>query len=123
MVVDCITNAEHTLMLLGEARIRDALNDIEPALALYKKVLKLDASNVEAMACLAAHHFYTDQPEVALRFYRCAIMQAALSCGSTSHAAFDDSMVRTVQDVCMSMCSGCTCAYRGCGASSTWCRG
>ena len=34
------------------------------------QVLSLDASNVEAIACLAAHHFYTDQPEIALRYFR-----------------------------------------------------
>lgn len=28
------------------------------------QVLGFDASNVEAIACLAAHNFYTDQPEV-----------------------------------------------------------
>ena len=36
----------------------------------YKRVLTIDASNVEAIACLAANHFYSDQPELALRFYR-----------------------------------------------------
>jgi tetratricopeptide repeat protein 8 len=30
----------------------------------------MDASNVDAIACLAAHHFYSDQPEVALRHFR-----------------------------------------------------
>ena len=64
--------ADHALLLLGEARIHDVLNDVDAALALYKRVLHLDAANVEAMACLASHHFYNDQPEVALRFYRCA---------------------------------------------------
>jgi hypothetical protein len=34
------------------------------------QVLALDASNVEAIACLAADHFYSDQPELALRYYR-----------------------------------------------------
>ena len=33
-------------------------------------MLQLDASNTEAIACLAANHFYSDQPELALRFYR-----------------------------------------------------
>ncbi len=37
---------------------------------LYKDVLLQDASNIEAIACIGMHHFYTDQPEVALRFYR-----------------------------------------------------
>lgn len=34
------------------------------------QVLSFDASNVESIACLASHHFYTDQPEVALKHYR-----------------------------------------------------
>ena len=37
---------------------------------MHKMVLEADPANVEAMACLAAHHFYSDQPELALRFYR-----------------------------------------------------
>ena len=32
--------------------------------------MHFDASNIEAIACIASHHFYDDQPEVALRFYR-----------------------------------------------------
>jgi hypothetical protein len=35
-----------------------------------RQVLYFDSSNVESIACLASHHFYTDQPEIALRFYR-----------------------------------------------------
>lgn len=59
-----------TSMLLGYARICDALNEMTEGVALYKKTLFWDAGNVEAIACLASHHFYTDQPEIALRFYR-----------------------------------------------------
>lgn len=73
------SRTEHCLLLLGEARVHDALNDGEASLALYKRVLHLDAGNVEAMACMAAHHFYSDQPEVALRFYRHASPHLCLS--------------------------------------------
>lgn len=59
-------------MLLGQARVHDALNNVDSSMALYKSILHLDASNVEAMACMASFHFYADQPEIALRFYRCA---------------------------------------------------
>lgn len=38
-----------------------------PLLQFYKSVLFYDSSNVEAIACLASQHFYTDQPEIALR--------------------------------------------------------
>jgi tetratricopeptide repeat protein 8 len=59
-----------TSFLLGQARICDALNEMQEGVELYKETLRWDASNVEAVACLASHHFYTDQPEIALRFYR-----------------------------------------------------
>jgi tetratricopeptide repeat protein 8 len=32
--------------------------------------LKVNACNVEAIASLAAYNFYTDHPELSLRFYR-----------------------------------------------------
>jgi tetratricopeptide repeat protein 8 len=57
-------------LLLGAARVHDALSQTEAASTLYRKVLELDASNVEALACLASHSFYQDQPEVSLRYYR-----------------------------------------------------
>lgn len=59
-----------TSITIGIARIYDALNDLDRGVQHYKKVLHYDPSNVEALACLASHHFYTDQPEVALRYYR-----------------------------------------------------
>jgi len=76
--------------LLGAARIYDMLHDPESAITYYKKVLVLDSSSVEAIACLGAHAFYSDQvssvsthtstsfpyllvvsqPEMAIRYYR-----------------------------------------------------
>lgn len=48
-------------LLLGAARIHDQLGDHEKAIAFYKSVLLLDATNVESIACLGAHFFYSDQ--------------------------------------------------------------
>lgn len=59
-----------THLLLGAARVHDQMNEMEMGTAVYRKVLLLDASNVEAIACLASHHFYGDQPELALKYYR-----------------------------------------------------
>uniref|UniRef100_A0A7S3G6M4 Tetratricopeptide repeat protein 8 n=1 Tax=Palpitomonas bilix TaxID=652834 RepID=A0A7S3G6M4_9EUKA len=59
-----------TQLLLGISRIYDQLNDVTRSIQFYKRVLYFDASSIEAVACLAAHHFYSDQPEIALRFYR-----------------------------------------------------
>ena len=57
-------------LILGIARIYDMLNDHTNSVAFYKKVLVLDSSHVEAIACLGAHYFYADQPEMAIRYYR-----------------------------------------------------
>ena len=48
-------------LVLGLARIQDMLNDPETAIGLYKRVLAIDASNIESVACLGAHYFYADQ--------------------------------------------------------------
>lgn len=46
------------------------MNDMDNAVKFYKDVLNYDSMYVEAIACIATNHFYTDQPEVALKFYR-----------------------------------------------------
>lgn len=57
-------------LMLSQARVLEQLGKADAALALYRRVLQVDAANVEAIACLAANAFYADQPEVALRYYR-----------------------------------------------------
>lgn len=44
-----------TLLLLSSARVHDAINNTEAGMALYKQVLQMEASSVEAVSCLAAH--------------------------------------------------------------------
>lgn len=46
------------------------MNNISSATEYYRDVLKQDNTHVEAIACIGSNHFYTDQPEIALRFYR-----------------------------------------------------
>lgn len=46
------------------------MNDISSAAEYYKEVLKQDNTHVEAIACIGSNRFYSDQPEIALRFYR-----------------------------------------------------
>ena len=48
-------------IILGIARIHDMLNDQVSAVSMYKRVLSLDSTNIEAIACLGAHCFYGDQ--------------------------------------------------------------
>lgn len=52
------------------ARVYDALGEADKAVTQYREVLAVDSTSVEAMACLGMHHFYNDQPEIALRYYR-----------------------------------------------------
>jgi len=57
-------------VILATARVHDLVNDHEAAAVCYRQVLDVDASNIEAMACLAANQFYSDHPELSLRLYR-----------------------------------------------------
>jgi tetratricopeptide repeat protein 8 len=73
--LDLLTEAKEKFpleprLILGVARIHEMLNDPEEAVTCYKQVLVLDASCVEAIACIGAHQFYSDQPEMAMRYYR-----------------------------------------------------
>jgi len=89
--IACSKHPHETALKLGIARVLELLADTDKALLQYQQVLTLDPSNVEAMACVvggsdehmarvpgdhmtsrvqAAHQFYSDQPELALRCYR-----------------------------------------------------
>lgn len=52
------------------ALLTQEMNNITSATEYYRDVLKQDNTHVEAIACIGSNHFYTDQPEIALRFYR-----------------------------------------------------
>lgn len=54
----------------SSAILPQEMNNIASATEYYKEVLKQDNTHVEAIACIGSNHFYTDQPEIALRFYR-----------------------------------------------------
>lgn len=56
--------------LTGIARIQEGLGNQEESINHYKLVLLTDNTTVEAIASLATHHFYDDQPEIALKLYR-----------------------------------------------------
>eukprot|EP00817_Percolomonadidae_sp_ATCC50343_P001436 CAMPEP_0117421598 /NCGR_PEP_ID=MMETSP0758-20121206/2640_1 /TAXON_ID=63605 /ORGANISM="Percolomonas cosmopolitus, Strain AE-1 (ATCC 50343)" /LENGTH=490 /DNA_ID=CAMNT_0005203783 /DNA_START=24 /DNA_END=1492 /DNA_ORIENTATION=- len=59
-----------THLILGIARVYDMLNDLDRSISYYEKVLDIDASNIESIACLASNSFYEDEPEIALRLYQ-----------------------------------------------------
>ena len=64
---------------MGVARVHDMLNDSRKAFLLYKSVLTFENNSVEAIASIASYHFYTDQPEVALRFYKRLVQCGVIS--------------------------------------------
>uniref|UniRef100_A0A7E4W893 TPR_REGION domain-containing protein n=1 Tax=Panagrellus redivivus TaxID=6233 RepID=A0A7E4W893_PANRE len=57
-------------LLTFSARIHENLGDLDASVTMYKHVLRQAAGNVEAIACMGTHFFYSDQPEVALKYYR-----------------------------------------------------
>ena len=58
------------MMMMMMMSMMQGLNDMKSAVAEYKNVLHQDNMCIEAIACIATHHFYTDQPEIALNYYR-----------------------------------------------------
>ncbi|XP_070299463.1 tetratricopeptide repeat protein 8 isoform X3 [Salvelinus sp. IW2-2015] len=56
------------------------MNNFTSATEYYKDVLKQDNTHVEAIACIGSNHFYTDQPEIALRFYRRLLQMGVYNC-------------------------------------------
>ncbi|KAM3871471.1 tetratricopeptide repeat protein 8 isoform 5-T5 [Diretmus argenteus] len=67
-------------LLTGIARIHEEMNNITSATEYYRDVLKQDNTHVEAIACIGSNHFYTDQPEIALRFYRRLLQMGVYNC-------------------------------------------
>lgn len=57
-------------LMLGVGRIYEELRQPDDSVLSYKKVLLSDASNTEAISCIASHFFYNGQPELALILYR-----------------------------------------------------
>jgi len=56
--------------IVHQARIEELINEYDRSIALYKSCLLFDNCNFEAIACIGSHHFYSDQPEIALKFYK-----------------------------------------------------
>lgn len=52
------------------ARVFEGLNSTTMSVKYYKMVAQEDAANSEAIASIGMHHFYNDQPELGLRYYR-----------------------------------------------------
>ncbi|KHJ87763.1 tetratricopeptide repeat protein [Oesophagostomum dentatum] len=65
-------------LLTGLARNKELLGEMAESNECYKKILNVQANNIEAIACIATNCFYDDKPEIALRYYR-RIMQMGVN--------------------------------------------
>ena len=45
---------------IGIARVHDLLNESDISFNLYSECLMMDNNNIESIACVANHHFYTN---------------------------------------------------------------
>lgn len=63
-------NIGETYFITYQARIKELIGEFDSSMSLYKNVLLIDNCNFEAIACIGSHHFYNDQPEIALKFYK-----------------------------------------------------
>ena len=73
--LELLTKAEEenefeTYFILYKSRIYEIIYEYDQSIALYKKILINDTCNFESLACIGSHYFYTDHPEVALKYYK-----------------------------------------------------
>lgn len=65
-----LKHPNETLLLRYAARIHETMNEMDESIGLYRSILTYDAVDIEAIASIAMNEFYSDQPEIALRYYR-----------------------------------------------------
>jgi tetratricopeptide repeat protein 8 len=61
---------DDTTLMSAIARVHEGVGNLEESVKAYRAVLRADATDPEAIASLAADHFYSDHPETALLLYR-----------------------------------------------------
>lgn len=57
-------------LLTQQARILELMGNLQTSVRIYRHMAQLEPINSEALACIAVHHFYGNQPEMALLYYR-----------------------------------------------------
>lgn len=57
-------------ILTQQGRIFELMNNLQASARMYRHIAQLEPVNVEALASIAIHHFYGNQPEMALMYYR-----------------------------------------------------
>lgn len=57
-------------LLIQQARILELMGNLQTSVRMYRHIAQIEPINTEALACIAVHHFYNSQPEMALLYYR-----------------------------------------------------
>lgn len=57
-------------ILTQQGRIFELMDNLQASARMYRHIAQLEPVNVEALASIAVHHFYGNQPEMALMYYR-----------------------------------------------------
>jgi tetratricopeptide repeat protein 8 len=70
---------EEISLLTQQARIHELIGSVLASVRIYRQIGQLEAMNAEALACIAVHHFYSNQPETALLYYRRILSMGAHS--------------------------------------------
>lgn len=67
-------------LLTQQSRILELMGNLQTSVRMYRQIAQLEPINTEALACIAVHHFYGNQPEMALLYYRRILSMGAHSC-------------------------------------------
>lgn len=54
---------------LYKARIYEMISEYDKSIGLYKTIMIKNTCNFEALACIGSNYFYSDHPEVGLKYY------------------------------------------------------
>lgn len=61
---------DDTGLLTQQGRIFELMDNLQASARMYRHIAQLEPVNAEALASIAVHHFYGNQPEMALMYYR-----------------------------------------------------
>lgn len=57
-------------LMTHQARILELMGNLQTSVRMHRHIAQLEPINAEALSCIAVHHFYGNQPEMALLYYR-----------------------------------------------------
>lgn len=57
-------------LMTHQARILELMDNLQTSVRMHRHIAQLEPINSEALACIAVHHFYGNQPETSLLYYR-----------------------------------------------------